>query len=632
METGVNHQERLQSLARLLQAHLRSRFHSTPIQLQCALKQGELFVLGQHPPDSELDRRQVFGVLQAAMEELPSGTLAPLFDVTPATVTVRFYLRVLGQKQPYAAHTFEYALGVAEVDTLFPEELDADAIAEQVAEQVDAAEGEPTPVLVQATETATEAATDEAGQLLPLDERLQLPELAEEEKLTPVPEIEEPILPRRSSSFRPKPLFWVAIAAATGIVAFVSSAAWMFSRPCMVGACQPIEAAQALEQQAEQQFRTANTGQDLQQIQQQLTEVRQQLESVPSWAGRYREAEQWQQTLRARSETLDQVLAAENRATEAIQKGQTVPQPVSTWQEVRSLWQQAIAQMESIPQTSPLSAFAQQRLMVYQDSLAVTNQRLAKEQQAAKKLAAAKSVAKVAEARQGVAQNPEGWQKAQVTWQVAVNALNQIANDTSSYTEAQQLLTDYQPKLMAVRDRATQEQAGNRAYLQAVNLAQRAKTLEQQNQWSQALATWRQALNSARQVPQNTFFYDQAQPLIASYSNSLKQAEDQFQQAVALQRVRADLNRVCSGNPRICTYTLTNDLIRVQFTPEYRRALRTAFLVGQAGNNEALGDTVHHLETLESALQTIANNSGLPVELYNPDNKELISSYLPQSS
>jgi hypothetical protein len=627
METGVNHQARLQSLARLLQAHLRSRFHSTPIQLQCAVKQGELFVLGQHPPDSDLDRRQVFGVLQAAMEELPGDTIAPLFDATPATVTVRFYLRVLGQKQPYAAHTFEYA-PVVEVDMLFPEEeVDADAIAEQVATEAEAAEGEPALMLAQATQ---EPGAEDAGQLLPLDERLQLPELEEEEKVSLAPEIEEPTLPRRTSSFRVKPWFWVAIAAGTGVVAFVSAAAWMFSRPCMVGACQPIEAAQSLEQQAEQQLRTAKSGQDLQQIQQQLTEVTQQLEKVPSWAGRYREAEQWQQALRSRSELLDQVLTAENRATEAIQKGQTLPQPATTWQDVRSQWQQAIAQMETIPQTSPLFAFAQQRLAVYQNSLSVTNQRLSKEQQAAKKLTAAKSVAKVAEARQGVAQNPEGWQKAQVTWQVAVNALNQIPNDTTSYTEAQQLLADYQPKLMAVRDRATQEQTANRAYLQAVNLAQRAKTLEQQNQWSQAVATWRQALSSARQVPQNTFFYEQAQPLIASYTNSLKQAEDQFRSAVALQRVRADLNRICSGNPRVCTYTLTNEAIRVQFTPAHRRALQTAFLVGQAGNKEALGSTIHHLETLENALQTIANNSGLPVELYSPDNNELIRSYDPQ--
>lgn len=329
-------------------------------------------------------------------------------------------------------------------------------------------------------------------------------------------------------------------------------------------------------------------------------------------------------------ETLDRVLAAESKADTATQKNQALPQPIATLQATQALWREAIAQLQTVPQTDVLYAFAQQHLAAYETNRAAIATLITAEQQAQKKLSLAKETVKVADAREGIAQTSESWQLAQSTWQVAINTLREIPTSTTSYTEAQQLLAGYQGKLAVARDRATQEQIAKKAFTQALALAQRAEAAQRQNQWSQAVATWRDALTTIKQVPNNTAYSDPAQPLVVSYGTSLKQAEAQLQVAAATQRTRDDLSRICTGSPRMCSYTIANNVIRVQFTPAYERQLRIAFVVGQSGDKGTLGGVANHIETLQTALQTIADNAGLPLEVYSADGSELIGSFNPK--
>ncbi|HEY9655913.1 MAG TPA: hypothetical protein V6C50_10510, partial [Crinalium sp.] len=294
------------------------------------------------------------------------------------------------------------------------------------------------------------------------------------------------------------------------------------------------------------------------------------------------------------------------------------------------LWREAIAQLQTISQSNPLYIYAQTRSTAYAANLAAIGKLSLAEQQAQKKLGAAKETAKTAAARQGIAQTSENWQLAQVTWQVAINTLRQIPSSTTSYAEAQRLLSDYQPKLAAARDRATQEQLAQKAFNQAIGLAQRAEAAQTRNQWSQAVANWKDALTNIKQVPNNTAYAELAQPLVTSYSTAAQQAEAQLEVAAARQRTRDDLNRICTGSPRMCTYAIDNDVIRVQFTSGYERKLRTAFILGQSGDRGTLGGAVNHIETLQTALQTITDNAGLPLEVYSADGSELIGSFNPK--
>lgn len=621
--TATPQQQALQRLAQQLQRQLPLPDAAT-MQIQCVVKPEALMVLGQHLP-GDIDPASVFKALEQAIQ-----TVLPAFEdeltagVGGILTQAKLYLRVLGQRQPYATHTIpllpsavparamaDAGLEVAALRS--PDDrtevLEQGAIDEQDDTQSDSFSSQDS---LGTTDSIYDPADSEPSDLAHLD-------------LTPEPSIADiPVRPARSAL-----LPWLVAGVGVSVVGFATGL-WLMSRPCVLGACEALQTAQTLSQQSAQTMQTAKTGQALQQIQQQLAQATRLLQDIPAWSSHHGEAETLQQTIRSQSQALDQVLAAEANATTAAQTSQTLPQPVANLQSAQTLWREAIAQLQAVPPDSPLHAFAQQQVTNDAANLEAIGKLITAEQQAQKKLAVAKDTIKVAEARQGIAQTPETWQLAQITWQVAINTLQQIPTVTTSYADAQQLLTDYRPKLTAARDRATQEQIAKKAFTQALALAQRAETAQRQNQWSQAVANWREALTNIKQVPNNTAYTEPAQPLLASYGTSLKQAEAQLQVATAVQRTRDDLNRICTGSPRMCSYSIASNLIRVQFTTAYERKLRTAYIVGQSGDRDTLGGVINHIETLQTALQAIADNAALPLEVYSADGSELIGSFNPK--
>ncbi len=610
-------QSDLQRLAQYLQRQLRSLPLAEPLQIQCVVKQGNLMILGQHPLTEEPQAPAVFGALQQALQTLPPALLNGLAPETVKALThVKLYLRALGQRQPYAYHLCELASPVTSVPEV-PSTVSTEAAA-PLAEPIAALDMDAAALNPERDEYASIEQDDPAN-------NSDLP-LTKPSDLIPL-ELEEPPVVL-SKPVRSPLLPWLVAGVGISIIAF-GSGLWFMSRPCMAGACEPLQSAQALSQQSTQTIQAAKTGQALQQARQQLAEAERILQTVPTWSSHHNEAQALQQTYQSQVEALDRVLAAEGKATTATQKSQTLPLSTADLQTTQALWRDAIAQLQTIPQTDALYAFAQQRLTAYTANLAAISKLTSAEQQAQKQLAVAKETATIATTRQGIAQTPENWQLVQSTWQVAVNSLRQIPTSTTSYAESQQLLSDYRPKLAAARDRATQEQIAKRAFTQALALAQKADAAQRKNQWSQAVINWREALTNAKQVPSGTTYGEPAQPLVASYTTSLKQAEARLQFATAMQRTRADLNRVCAGSPKLCSFAIASDVIRVQFTPSYERALRTAFVVGRSGDYGTLGGAVNHIETLQTALQTIANNAGLPMEVYSADGSELIGSFNP---
>jgi hypothetical protein len=394
-----------------------------------------------------------------------------------------------------------------------------------------------------------------------------------------------------------------------------------------VGGCPPIEQATQFNQQLPQKLQAVQSTDDLEPLQQQVTVITEQLNSVPGWSAANQSAQPLLQQYQAYSQEIQQIKEAEAAATRASQKSQALTQSSNNWQSVKTLWQQAIAQLQAIPSNSPFYGLAQRRLAAFQQASRSATQALTTEEAATKQLATAKSTAQLAETRQSEAKSLENWQLTQATWQVAVNTLQKIPKTASSYTEAQQLLATYQTKLADVRGRTAQEKLSSDGYTQAMAQAQQAKTLEGQNQWSAATAAWRSALNSAKQVPKGTFFYDQAQPLVANYEAALNVAAAKLKAAVNLQEVQAELKKVCAGVPQTCTYTITNSLIKVQFTSAYERAARTAYIMGQ-GNTSTIGGIMQHFDSLKAALQAISSNAGIPLEVYGADNS-LLGSFNP---
>lgn len=594
-------QEGLKRLGQYLQERLHPQAQVTPLQVRCAIK-ATLMVLVQHPPGNAPDPREVFGSLEQAIATLPNDLITAL-PANPNGSPIQLFLRVLGQQKPYAFHRVAFPI----VNPFWASNaiaLDDDSPKTEIqAPNPPLPVPPPTPAIVNplpAPEVTpgelvhTGAIATEADQLS---------------------EYVAPSLPgsEQRGRSRAKALLIAGggIAAALGL----GLGGYALTRPCVMGTCTSLETAQSLSQQATQTLQTGQPDVAAQQTTQQLEEARRLTTDIPAWSGQYGKAQLLQNQL-------DQVLMAETAAKTASQKGQVPAQPIAEWQAGQAQWETAIAQLEAVPPDSPLHTLAQQRLTAYRGNLAFVNQRISLEQEAQKRLATARKTAELATARQNVAQTLPDWQQAQSTWQVAINALQQIPNGTTAHAEAQQLLQSYRPKLAASRDRVTKEQLAQRVYTQATNYEKQAKAAQQRNQWAQAAASWQNALNAAKQVPDGTSTSSNAQTLVATYTGSLQQAQ-------AVIRIRGDLERVCFASGRICDYTITNDAIQVKFVPAYERRVRTLGGISQfSGDYDTLMQVNTHLASLLNALQAVSNNAGIPIQVYNSDN-QLLGSIIP---
>ncbi len=611
-------EDNLKHLRRYLQEQLTTATHDTPLQVQCAVKDG-LMVLVQHPPGVAPNPQAVFMLLEHALTHLPLDLAEPLLGAI-AKQQANLFLRVLGQQKPYTFHGTTLAAAA-------PDDLENEIDLEDEIES----EGPLTVIqglLPKAPAIATEA--NETSNVFSLPESFWL-EHERSEPLPPDTEADadgelvhqpgtldfprspypEPLAQAPERSWL-RPLLLVGSGLAAMMVLGVGG--YALTRPCVMGGCPALETVAQLGNQATATLQAGNSVAS-QSAHQQIATAQTVVSAVPRWSRYYDQAQTLQQPLA-------QLHQAETKATEATQKSQATTQTVTDWQGIESLWQEAIAQAQAIPTTHPFYPYAQARLATFRPQLQLAQQRIQGEAGARKQLLAAQKTAELAIARQNTAKTLTEWQTAAATWQVAVNSLNQIPPNATSYAEAQQLLASYQPKLQATRDRARNEQTATTAQAQARKLAQQAQTWQQKNQWSQAIQIWRTALNQAKQIPTNTSLTATGQELIATYSSALQQAE-------TVLTLRQDLEQICNAAGRICTYTLTNSNIRVEFIPAYERQVRTLGSLSQSAQDQtSLAQIDQHFASLSEALQAISNNAGLPVQVYNSD-QDLIGSFLP---
>ncbi|MBE9229964.1 hypothetical protein IQ264_31680 [Phormidium sp. LEGE 05292] len=646
MQTAVRPSE-LQELAKFLQERLQAELAGeVPLQVRCMLQNDVLLVLAQHSQSVAPEAQPIFRVLKQTIQQAQ-----PEF-----TEKVRLYLRAVGQKQPRAWEDFIIEkspawldnlelndddeddfddlfrwLGKASQETEEPEEnpqesernslVSSEKIQEQKLDESTLLNN-----LVIASETESDSMADLSleeppSQTLPETEPIYQPPIAPKSQQTTKTK-------RKQISLSPK----LVIAAATvTIVAFLSSL-YAFSRPCVIGSCPQIKTAKQLGQESTETIKKAKTIQDLEKAKQKLTTTNQLLGSIPLWSSYHGEAQKLLSNYQNQANSIDPVLMAMKKADEAADSSQNYPHSAQEWQDINSLWKQSVALLKQVPKTSPVYPFAQKKLLSYRDNSVEINQKINLEETTENKIAAAKQAAQTAELRQVSAKSLENWQEVESMWEKAIATLASIPRNVTGHEEAQELLDNYQTKLVAVRDRRNQEQISVNIYNQSLTLASLAQSQEQRNQWSEAVSSWRRALTYAQQVPQGTFYYTQTQPLIDSYSSSLNQAQDKLKIALVLQKANTDLTRVCNVSPKICDYIVTRQGIKVYLTPAYVNSVRrTAMSAGINGDANTLAGVDDHIKTLQSALEAISENSVLPLEIYD-HTRALIGKYNPKPS
>lgn len=598
MKTATRPQE-LESLGHLLQSSLESRLSQpVPIQVRCRLQEETLMVLAQHPADVELNPQQTFDFFEQTILEQPQSF----------SQQVKLYLRASGQKQPYASYSFMVEPASATTPLDEDEELDTSSFPNYPTEE----EMEEQSVLTEPRESS-ETSTSGGTQEHPWDQPIPREDDSKADEVPP----EEPQVQEATPK---KDLLPLAVAGAgLSLVVFFSSL-FVLSRPCVLGQCREIALAQELSNQSQKTLQRPQSGKEVLEAQQQLTDAIKILETIPPWSGEHGKAQELIKAYQAQGEQVNKMIMAMKTGARAGYKGENPPHPAPQWIEAQNLWREAIAQLEQLPTQSSLQPLAQEKIKSYKSNLAQTNQRLVKERQAQTLIKSAKDAALIAQARQGVAQSLEHWQLVYATWQEAINRLKKVPQGTTGYVEAQDLSGLYAPKMATALSRKNEEQIAANTYNQGLRLADLARNAQTNNQLSVAVTNWRNALTFMNQVPSNSFYHGKAQAIAASYTNNLKQVQVQLQLALKLQQARRDLNQTCQGKTKVCNYTINKNLIKVQLTPTYMEKVRQTALNAQAkGDSIAQSGVVNHILTLGEALEAISDNVKIPLEVNAPD-------------
>ncbi|MGF2039901.1 MAG: hypothetical protein RMZ43_032140 [Nostoc sp. CmiVER01] len=579
-------QEDLQLLAKTLQEQLLAEVSTAEVfKVKCAVNKDGLMILTQHESDVIVDTQTIFAVIEEVLQ-----SLAPHRERR-----VQCFLRVFGEQLPYAKCFLPLReMGGGGDEAGEAEEAEGAGEAGE-AEGAGGAGG-------QYFSTLSSSAITYSPSIDKIEEELFDP-LAD--------------APNLQTSKPASQIKSILLGAALVGVIVLGGGAYLLTRPCLMSECKEIQNAEQLKTESPQLLRRAKSEKELVAIQQQLTAASAALNAIPSWSPRYQVSEELRASLSGRSEKISQVVKALQMGSLATQKVQTPASSLEELQARQHLWRQAIAPLETISSSNELYGLVQGKLLNYRVRLHAVNQQIVTEEKWLKKLTAAKAVASAAENRQATAKSLNDWQKVQSTWLVAINALNSIPITSLGYQEAEKLLVDYKPKLVAARDRATKERLAVKAYQQAVSTAKQAKVYEQQNQWLAATTYWDQALQTAKKISQDSLYYTQAQSLIEPYSIALKQAQEKVQVISSLQQTRTDLDKTCINGIRICTFSIDNAGIIVRLTPEYDQIRQNNLATPYSKNSDTAVDVTNHLQILREALAVISDNASLSLFLYD---------------
>ncbi|MEZ2318908.1 MAG: hypothetical protein ACBR15_07805 [Microcoleus sp.] len=626
-------QSRAEILEVDLQKHLQAAgFKNLPLYLSCDFQEASLTVVGEHPRSLVLKAKQTFAVLEAAILELQPQSIQQ----------IGLCLKITGQKQPYAFHSFTMNHPVLSRTKTVEIPQKTAAIAADSTESaivLKVPETEPTTETARVLDVAGESPRETDDENPRFEETF--PDVWE------TPSHEEPIAFKVSAiptdgelnpfdpldlepvtvTKKPKhsPFVGLAIGGMVSVaIVVLGGVYYLLSRPCVIGECTPLADAQQLSDNSARTLKTSKVDNTPEAAQEQLKQAIALLEPIPFWSIHHGKAEDELDRYRRQSQNLNLAVDATRLAVSAAEITENPPHSAQNWQESQSLWQSAIAKLKQIPQNSTAYPFAQQKLKEYRQKLAKGNRQLTTEKKAENQLLDAKKTAQIAEARAIVAQQAESWEKVQANWQKSLDKLSDISTNTESYEQAKSLIPQYETKLSEASERKQVEAMAEDAYTQAVTIAAQARIFEERNAWFQASEHWRRALSYAAKVPPTTSYYLKTQPLMPSYRTYLHEAEVKLQEERTLQKARTDLDKTCKGNPKICDYTVSKDLIAVQMTPDYVQKLQQIFIQADYNNATKTRQAVEkHVQTLQLALEAIGDNANIPMQVYNAEGKRI---------
>ena len=614
--------EDMQLIASILQEELQMELPPDKVfQVRCAIQNDELMVLIQHHLNVYFDTEKIFAVLEETLQSQSQYH----------EQRVQFYLRVSGEKVPYTKNSIIVKPKKIQEDSrIIGEEASTGSDYSTANHQLifpplnilnppspspiteDNISDNPFNLLVDDNISDSSYSSDSSSSYSSDNSLLEESEdsRGEAEKFDPFADGKNLSTTKHLSLSSLPILLGGVLGGVLGVAVIFGGGAFFLTRACVIAECKELEIAQQFKSNTQQLIRQAKSQKELVAVQQQIDTVISDLKVIPQWSPRYQSAQEINLSFSDQSAKITQVLKALESANLAEKKTKTPPTSLEELRARQSLWRQAIIPLESIKPGNELYGLVRANLSKYQSNLQTLNKQLLSEESWLEKLTTAKTVAESALKREANAKSDNDWQRVKSAWQEVVNDLKSIPSNSTTYQEAKNLLTDYQPRLILARNRARKQAAAALNFKQAVNMANQAKVYETQNKWQAAIASWEQAVQIAKQVSQDSSFYNQAQSVIQSYSTAQAQAKEKQQLDGNLAQTRADLGKTCVNNMRFCIFNIETRGIFVRLTPEYDQALQIN------------PDIQSHLQALQEALGVISGNSNLPVFLYNSQGQE----------
>jgi len=623
-------------------------------KIECDLKAGTLLVVCQHPANIVIDREKTIGELKSIIQKQELESIEK----------IGVCLNVIGHIYPYAYHSF-FTKSRQEESTLtfMPKWIDRDIDSEtkvtpELLDSLDnpfnlkdleaisirlESEGisNPNTHLINQNNPADKSQNSEIQITSKLLDDLDNPFDVEQLDLSPKKikrkerkarnyvDKKSPVT--KESTVNLTTFSQVEFLSASLSLAILIGCFYAITQPCVIGKCMIIPTAKELNQQSLEIIKNVKKSLAPQQAQEKLETAVQDLEKIPFWSIHYLESQHLKSTYQTETEHLETIRKALRNGQQAAQNSKSLPLPAEDWVEIQSLWQEAIALLEKVPQDSRAYPFAKNKLQQYRKYLVAIKGRLTTEEEANQKLIAAKRSAQLAETREVIAQFPESWKNVYSNWADALEKISTIPPQTTASLEAKNLLPQYEQKLQQAQERRVTEEIGEEAYNQAMSYSKQAEVFETKDNWKNAAEYWQKALNYAEEVPTNSSYFTSVKPLIKSYDTLLKVAQANQRLLDTLAKANRDLTKTCQGNQKICEYSVTKDLITVRLTSDYvEKIKKTAKAVENSKDKKSRTELEKHLKTLQFALEAISNNAKIPLEVYNPQGLK-IAAHIPNS-
>ncbi|OBQ36405.1 MAG: hypothetical protein AN487_13070 [Anabaena sp. CRKS33] len=433
-------QQELLLLGDILQKRLAAKVTDIrDFQVKCAIKNDLLMILTEHTSDVTVNTQQVFEVL--------AQTLQSQFNYK--TQHIQFFLRVFGDKLPYAKYFLDSPMPTAEKELSLTEPIPDSFVS-----------------------------SPKASFLNPLDSILQ--NLSEDEDKSQEinqgsdPFVHIPDQPEKRYLLRSFPPASI-IGTTVFIVFLYLSGTFVLHRGCVILECKELQTAKKFKGEYQQQIKSTKTDLELLAIQQKLDEVVADLQKIPQWSPRYRESQELVANLSQKSLKINQVLLALRTAISVEKRNLDPAKSSDELRNRQNLLRQAITRLNTVKHESEFHQLVQGNLSRHENSLNTITQQLIKEETWLKKIASAKTLGEAAIKGQATAKSVTDWQQVKFNLQTAINTLKTIPEDSFSFQDAGKLLAAYQSKIILADDNAKKEKLSTMSSQQVLAVMNQVK-------------------------------------------------------------------------------------------------------------------------------------------------------------